>query len=190
MAIVSSTVIQTNYGEFKVIYHKFQNETCVSHSVGNLSLPNPFVRLHSSCLFSESFQTIDCDCSLQLTKSLELIGKNIGVIIYQFQEGRGVGLADKIRAMEVERTHGIDTVEAFQKLHFELDARDYSVAIQALKALRVNHQIKLITNNFRKREQLEKAGFVVTEKVTLSYPVSKLIKKYLQVKKEKLGHEF
>jgi 3,4-dihydroxy 2-butanone 4-phosphate synthase/GTP cyclohydrolase II len=189
MAIISSTYLITEFGEFKVSYHKIHEDFCVSLSVGKINLPNPIVRVHSSCLFSESLHSVDCDCDLQLTKAMELIGKKKnGVIIYLYQEGRGLGLANKIKAMEVERTRGVDTVEAFTELHFDLDPRDYTIAIQALNELGVNKHIRLISNNPRKREQLEKGGFVVSNKVTQMYPINKRVREYLKVKQNKLGH--
>lgn len=193
MAIDASTILKTKFGEFNVAYHKknssSQKQFCVSFSKGDISLPNCIVRLQSSCLFGETFGAIDCDCKLQVEKSLSFIGKNGGVVIYLYQEGRGLGLLNKIKAMGLERKYGIDTVDAFLKLHFELDPRDYSMAVQALTDLHVNKSIRLITNNPRKKAQLEKVGYI-TKKITLSYPTSPLVKKYLQVKKEKLGHEF
>lgn len=188
--IVSSTVLITKFGNFRVIYHRFLNGFCISLSRGDLSKPNPLVRLHSSCLFSEALHSIDCDCNLQLSTAMKQIGKEKrGVIVYLYQEGRGVGLAKKIRSMEIERTKHCDTVEAFSQLHFDLDSRNYSIAIRALKELHVNKNIRTMTNNPRKRAQMEKGGFIVSKKVTLHYPVTPRVRKYLIVKRRKLGHE-
>ena len=193
MATISSTVLLTKYGNLNVSYHQFKInydfESCVAISTGNLSLPNCIVRVHSSCLFSEAFSDIECDCNLQLQKSLKLIAQKGGVIVYLYQEGRGLGLANKIKAMEIERTEKLDTVEAFTKLHFQLDPRNYTVAIKTLKELGVSKNIKLISNNPRKRMQLESGGFHVAEKISLKYPVKGKVKKYLYIKKTKLGHE-
>lgn len=189
MAITASTKLQTKSGQFNVNYHTIDDNFCVSFSMGNLSQSNIPVRIHSSCLFSESILSIDCDCSLQLKKSFEFISKHGGIIVYLYQEGRGIGLENKIKAMELERTKNIDTAEAFKTLHFDLDPRNYNVAIQALKDLKVSKNIRLITNNPRKMKQLEDAGFTIVERVVLSYPKNKLIKNYLKVKKEKLGHK-
>lgn len=187
--VISSTLLPTEFGSFKVCYHQYNRDFCVSLSCGQINESNCFVRLHSSCLFSESFSSIDCDCKLQLTRSLEIIGKaRKGVVIYLYQEGRGYGLANKIKAMEVERTKKIDTVEAFKYLHFNLDPRDYTVAIKALKDLAINPKIRLITNNPRKITQLRKAGFIVVSNVKISYPINSRVRQYLKVKKLKLGH--
>lgn len=190
MSKILSTELITKSGRFKVGYHKFNGELCLSLSYGDITKPNPIVRLHSSCLFSEAFRSIDCDCNLQLTYAMDLIAKKgSGVIIYLFQEGRGHGLDKKIQAMEVERAKKIDTVEAFNELHFDLDPRKYDIAIKALKKLQVNKSIVLATNNPRKKNQLEKGGFKVSGRAILKYPTNKRIKEYLKVKKTKLGHK-
>jgi 3,4-dihydroxy 2-butanone 4-phosphate synthase/GTP cyclohydrolase II len=120
---------------------------------------------------------------------MEIIGREKrGVIVYMYQEGRGMGLANKIRAMELERVKDIDTVEAYTELHFDLDTRSYEVAIAALKDLGINKHIRLITNDPRKRKQLEEGGFHVSKAVALKYPVNDTIRKYLLVKEKKLGH--
>lgn len=190
MAISCSTYLTTKFGVFKIGYHTFKKEFCVSLSMGQINRAGTIVRLHSSCLFSESLHSVDCDCCLQLTKALEVIGnEDRGVIIYLYQEGRGLGLENKIKAMELERTKGLDTAEAFTQLHFDLDPRRYDVAIQALRDLGVNQKVRLITNNPRKRKQLEKGGFEVIGKIDIKYPVNSHVKKYLKAKQAKLGHE-
>src|SRR6185369_15346085 len=106
-----------------------------------------------------------------------------------FQEGRGLGLINKMKAMEAERIKNIDTVEAFTHLNFELDPRNYTIAIKALRELGVNKKIHLISNNPRKKNQLEAGGFTITKRIKLAYPINTPVKKYLKIKKEKLGHE-
>ena len=193
MALISSTTLQTKYGKLTVKYHQFKInfdfESCISISHGDLSKSVCIVRIHSACVFSESFGAIDCDCQYQLENSLKLISEKGGVIVYLYQEGRGVGLLNKIKALELERVENIDTVAAFQRLHFELDPRRYTIAVKALRELGVNKKIELITNNSLKSLQLESGGFYISKKIKLRFPHSKLIKKYLKVKKEKLGHE-
>ena len=190
MAIISTTELMTDYGLFKVSYHQIKGDFCVSMYTGDLSKPNCVVRLHSSCLFSEALHSIDCDCNLQLSTAISTIAQlEHGVIIYLYQEGRGMGLANKIKAMELERIQEIDTAEAFSQLHFDLDPRNYTAAIKALHELKLNKKIKLMTNNPRKRKQLERGGFIVTGRVILKYPVNSVINKYLKSKKDKLGHE-
>ena len=191
MTITASTILRTEYGEFKVNYHTFDNnEYCVSLSVGDLSQPNCLVRIQSSCLFSESFHTIDCDCNLQLEASMKKIAEEgRGVIIYSYEEGRGVGLENKIKALEIERTEHVDTAEAFKELHFELDPRQYEFAVKALKQLDVNNKIVLITNNPHKTTHVKEAGYEISDVLHLTYPLNEERRKYLKMKKNKLGHE-
>lgn len=183
-----STILTTKNGDIKVTYHSFVEGSCVSLSSGNLSQNGIPVRVHSSCLFSEAFDSIGCDCRLQLSEAIKTIMKNGGVIIYLYQEGRGHGLEKKINSMEIERKMGIDTVEAFKRLKLALDPRDYTVAIKALKELNINPIIKFMSNNPRKKKQMEEGGFLIEKLVQLKYPVNKSINKYLKVKKSKLGH--
>lgn len=189
MAISRSTQLSTDFGDFKVNYHTFESGYCMSLIKGDVAVPNTLVRFHSSCIFSESFHSIDCDCNLQLSKSMELISKEgRGVIVYTYEEGRGVGLENKIMAMEVERTENVDTVIAFEKLNFDIDGRRYDIAIQALRDLNVDRNIRLISNNPRKRTSLVQGGFNVIENVKLEYELNDIQRKYLEVKKNKLGH--
>lgn len=193
MSIISSTKLQTTYGQLRVNYHQFKInfnfELCMSITHGDLKRSSCIVRIHSSCLFSESLGSIDCDCKLQLDNSLKLIAKEGGVIIYLSQEGRGLGLVNKIKAMEIENSKGVDTVEAFNSLHFDLDPRNYTIAIKTLRELDVSKNIKLISNNPLKRMQLTQGGFHITKEIKLQYPHTKLINKYLKIKREKLGHD-
>lgn len=188
MSITSKTNLVTEYGDLNVAYHELHNGFCVTLSKGNLETDST-VRIQSSCLFSEAFHSIDCDCNLQLSNSIRLIAENgNGVVIYLYQEGRGHGLDKKIKAMEVMNTMGYDTVEAFDYLNYELDPRDYQIAIDALKDLGITRKIKLISNNPRKIDALEKAGFQV-ERIALTYPVNSTTRDYLKSKKRKLGHK-
>lgn len=188
--IKSSTILTTEYGDFRVSYHQIKDDFCVSLSYGEITKSGSIVRLHSSCLFSEALHSVDCDCDLQLSKAMEVIANGgRGVIIYLYQEGRGMGLENKIKAMEYQRQEKCDTAVAFNALHFDLDPRRYDVAIEALKELGINKHIKLITNNPRKRKQLEDGGFVIDGKVGIKYPVNDTVRDYLRSKKEKLGHE-
>lgn len=190
MSITTSTIITTDYGEFTVSYHKFKEGSCVSLSIGDLSEENTLVRLQSSCVFSESFHTFDCDCSLQLSKALDLISKvKKGVLVYRYEEGRGIGLENKIRSLYLERTDKIDTVDAFKKLGFELDPRDYKLAIKALVDLKVNKKIKVITNNPNKIKRLEDAGYEIVKRIVLQYPTTRQLRNYLKMKKNRMGHK-
>ena len=187
MAIKSKTKIITDHGEFNVVYHEFENGYCISLHRGDLKA-KPIVRIHSSCLFSEALHAIDCDCKLQLSGAIEMIATSgNGVIVYLYQEGRGHGLEKKIRAMDIMESLSCDTVDAFNKLGYELDVRDYKIAIGALKDLGVAKEVRLVSNNPKKKLALEGAGFVV-DPICLKYKVNNMTKKYLRSKKDKLGH--
>lgn len=191
--ITASTIIKTEFGNFKVSYHKFGKKICVSFSFGDLSKNEPIVRFHSACLFGEAFHSLHCDCQHQITKVMSLIQTNgNGVIVYSYQEGRGIGLENKIKAMELERTEKIDTVEAFKKLGFnKADCRDYDIEIKALKELNLAKKIKTFSGNPHKIKVLEKVGYIV-EKIIPEEPLdlSDLAKKEREVKVKKLGYEY
>ena len=124
MTITATTLLNTEYGNFKVSYHEHGNEFCVSFSYGDITKNDPIVRFQSSCLFGESFHSLMCDCKQQLDKSLELIKTNgDGIILYSYKEGRGIGLKSKILSMEIERVQNVNTFEAFKALG--LDKTDY-----------------------------------------------------------------
>lgn len=191
MPVTASSPFDTEFGSVTINLHKFLNskETCLSIVVGNISESIPLLRLHSSCLFGESFLGTDCDCRLQLLQAIDLIIKNgTGIIIYLFQEGRGHGLEMKLRLLNTQKEFGVDTVAACEHFKLDLDPRDYSTAIQALQDLNVYRKVRLITNNPLKKQALEVAGFEITELIALSYPINDQIRDYLRVKKEKLGH--
>jgi len=188
--IYSSTILNTENGEFKVNYHEFKNGDCITLVKGKVDLKTPiFVRMHSSCLFSQSFHTVDCDCSKQLISSMEEIGRlGCGVVVYLEQEGRGIGLKNKIKSMEYERVNNVDTSEAFKALGYDkLDYRDYSVAVEALKELGCK-KIKLASNDPKKIKFLEDNGFEIISREKLNYKTNQYIDKYLDAKKKKFGH--
>lgn len=182
--------MKTENGDFKVNYHEFGNNNCLTLVKGEINADEPvFVRVHSSCLFSQSFHTIDCDCSKQLTSSMKEIsylGK--GIVVYLDQEGRGIGLKNKIKSMEYERIHGVDTSEAFKALGYDkLDYRNYTFAAKALHEIGCR-KIKLASNDPRKLEFFSKNGFDMVSREKLAYKTNEHIDKYLETKKKKLGH--
>lgn len=188
--IYSSTILDTKYGDVKINYHEFIEGDCISLVFGDIKkLKNKptLVRLQSSCLFSQAFHTIDCDCNKQLESSFSLMANEGGIIIYMEQEGRGIGLKNKIKSMEFERVNKVDTKVAFEKLFDKLDYRNYDVAGYALKELGIS-KIRILTNNPLKINSVEKQGIEVIESVKLKYEITPKIKKYLDVKKEKFNH--
>ena len=147
---------------------------------------NVFVRVHSQCLTGDTFHSLRCDCGEQLDISLKKIAENDGVLMYMPQEGRGIGLINKIKAYELQ-DKGVDTVEANEILGFKADVRDYTIGAQILADLGLT-TIKLLTNNPRKIEGLEKYGLKIVERVPLITQPTETNKEYLKAKKEKLGH--
>ena len=147
----------------------------------------PLVRVHSQCLTGDVFGSQRCDCRAQLEFSLRKIAKeNSGIVLYLPQEGRGIGLINKLKAYELQ-DQGLDTVEANNRLGFEADSRDYDFAASALKALGVS-SVRLLSNNPDKVRQLERGGIRVAELVPCRPPTSHHSRGYLQTKKDKLGH--
>jgi 3,4-dihydroxy 2-butanone 4-phosphate synthase/GTP cyclohydrolase II len=145
------------------------------------------VRVHSECLTGDVFGSQRCDCQAQLHRSLELIGaEGCGVLVYLRQEGRGIGLLDKLRAYALQDS-GLDTVQANQHLGLPVDGRDYHVGSDILAALGVG-PARVLTNNPRKREGLARYGVDVVEQVPLVIPPTLHNERYLRAKRDKLGH--
>ena len=147
----------------------------------------PLVRVHSQCLTGDVLMSLRCDCRAQLELSLKKIGQApSGILLYLPQEGRGIGLMNKLRAYELQ-DGGMDTVEANEKLGFAADVRDYDFSAQILKKLGAT-QIRLLSNNPEKVRQLESSGIRVVERVPCQPRVSKISRGYLKTKKRKMGH--
>ena len=145
------------------------------------------VRVHSRCLTGDVFHSARCDCGPQLDAALDRISQEgRGVLLYLNQEGRGIGLANKIRAYELQ-DQGLDTVEANERLGFQPDQRDYGIGVQILRDLGV-HSMRLLSNNPRKLVGIEGYNLSVSEWLPLEIPASQHTRRYLQTKKEKLGH--
>src|SRR3989338_1661496 len=180
--------LPTKHGSFKAICYedcnKGQHLALVKGSVKGKK--NVFVRVHSECLTGDALGSLRCDCGPQLEKALEIIGKNGGILLYMAQEGRGIGLMNKIAAYHFQ-DRGMDTVQANLKLGLKADARDYTIGAQILADLGLS-TIRLLTNNPRKIEGLEKYGLEIVERTPILTRPNKTNKRYLQTKKEKLGH--
>lgn len=146
----------------------------------------PYLRIHSECATGDIFHSLRCDCGEQLENSLKIISKKGGVLIYLRQEGRGIGLNNKVKAYKLQ-DEGYDTVEANLKLGFKDDERDYFAAYLILKALKIN-EVKILTNNPKKYEDLKRYGIKIKEIVNIYGKVNKYNKKYLFTKAKKMKH--
>ena len=185
----AETKLPTKFGEFKLVAYDTLDDKChVALVKGDVDkLDSVLVRVHSECLTGDVFGSLRCDCGDQLAIALERINKEgAGVLLYMRQEGRGIGLANKVRAYALQ-DEGKDTVEANELLGFAPDLRDYGIGAQILADLGLN-KIRLLTNNPRKRIGLEGYGLNIVERVTLEIKANKFNKRYLSVKKSKLGH--
>jgi len=187
---VASTKLPTEYGEFRL--HAFENQidkqthvALVRGEVGNGQ--DVLVRVHSQCLTGDVLRSTRCDCGTQLDKALRRIAtEGRGVLLYLNQEGRGIGLANKIRAYGLQ-DEGLDTVEANERLGFKPDQRDYGIGVQILRDLGV-HSMRLLSNNPRKLVAIEGYGLSVTKWLPLEIPASPSTLRYLTTKRNKLGH--
>jgi GTP cyclohydrolase II len=169
---------------------KRRKESAVALVMGDVQSTPPLVRIHSQCLTGDVFGSLRCDCRQQLEMALALIAEaGSGILVYEEQEGRGIGLMPKLQAYELQ-DQGLDTVEANEKLGFKVDYREYALPVEVLKALAVK-QIRLLSNNPQKVEAVENAGIEVVERVPCEVePGSAYSEAYLKTKKEKMGHLF
>jgi len=186
----ATTRLPTSYGDFKLIAYRTILEdrihlALVKGQVRNKE--NVLVRVHSRCLTGDTFDSLRCDCGEQLKRALEKIGRSeCGVLLYLNQEGRGIGLLNKLKAYQFQ-DKGMDTVEANEKLGFESDLRTYGIGAQILADLGL-HKIRLLTNNPRKIVGLKGYGLEVTERIPLEIEPNEMNKLYLRTKQKKLGH--
>jgi len=188
---IASAQLPTDHGEFRAAAYEsvLDGETHVALVKGEIGDgQNVMVRVHSRCLTGDVFHSLRCDCGQQLDAAMRRIeGEGRGVILYLNQEGRGIGLANKLRAYELQE-QGLDTVEANERLGFKPDQRDYGIGVQILKDLGVR-SMRLLSNNPRKLVGLEGYGLSVAEWLPLEIPASIHTERYLRTKKEKLGHK-
>ncbi|MHB8539831.1 MAG: GTP cyclohydrolase II [Candidatus Acidiferrales bacterium] len=188
--IVARAELPTRYGEFKILGIEGASaaESAVALVHGKIRRGDvPLVRIHSQCLTGDVFHSERCDCRAQLEMALEHTARaRCGIVLYLPQEGRGIGLMNKLKAYELQ-DRGMDTVEANRKLGFEADHRDYRFCAQALKLLGVR-AVRLLSNNPDKVAQLESGGVRVAERVPCQPPTTRRARSYLLTKKKKLGH--
>jgi len=162
-------------------------EGLVALVMGDIHSAPPLVRIHSQCLTGDVFGSLRCDCRLQLELALTKIAEaGAGILLYEQQEGRGIGLMAKLKAYELQ-DQGLDTVEANVELGFAADCREYELPAEVLKLLGVA-QVRLITNNPAKVAALESAGIAVVERVSAEVEPQETFERYLRTKQEKMGH--
>ncbi|NBV44921.1 MAG: 3,4-dihydroxy-2-butanone-4-phosphate synthase [Planctomycetia bacterium] len=191
---IAEADLPTRWGHFRVLAYgvRFEAQQPIVLVAGDpAAAAAPLVRIHSSCFTGDLLDSLRCDCGDQLHMALEMIGREgTGVLVYLPQEGRGIGLVEKIRAYQLQ-DRGLDTVEANVALGFKADARDYCVGIQLLKDLGLR-QVRLLTNNPKKTDAFIYGGFdlEVVDQVPILPPVHEFNRRYLETKREKLGHRF
>lgn len=187
---VTRAKLPTRFGDFEIF--GFESETDREQALaivrGDLKgCGSPLVRIHSQCFTGDTLHSLRCDCGDQLERALSLIAdSSAGVLIYQMQEGRGIGLLNKLRAYELQ-DRGVDTVEANLQLGFEADLRSYQFCAEILRFLGIS-SVRLLSNNPDKIRGLEEEGIQVLERVPLVVESSPFCREYLQTKKEKMGH--
>jgi GTP cyclohydrolase II len=192
---VAEADFPTRFGKFRIFgfagVRTAETEEAVVLTLGDLSpaAGAPLVRIHSQCLTGDVFHSLRCDCRSQLEIALDkIVAEERGVFIYEHQEGRGIGLLNKLRAYELQ-DKGLDTVEANEKLGFAADLRDYALPAAIVNYFKIK-QVRLLSNNPEKVAALENAGIEVVERAPIIVPALDTTFEYLKTKREKMGHLF
>lgn len=194
---VADADFPTRWGHFRILGYEGVTqpgdptrspiESAVALVMGDLHSAPPIVRIHSQCLTGDVFHSLRCDCHDQLHLALKRIAaEGAGILLYEQQEGRGIGLMAKLRAYELQ-DGGLDTVEANHRLGFATDLRHFELPAAILQQLAIP-AVRLITNNPEKVAALENAGIQVIERLSAAIPTEPTFKRYLETKREKLGH--
>ena len=188
---VAEADFPSRFGHFRIYgfegVYAGDREEAVALRMGDLAGPPPLVRVHSQCLTGDVFHSLRCDCRSQLEIALALIAaEGRGLVVYEHQEGRGIGLLNKLRAYELQDS-GADTVEANEQLGFEADLRSYALPVDILCYFGL-HALRLLSNNPGKIQALEQAGIRVVERVPCIAPALDSTQEYMRTKREKLGH--
>ena len=185
----------SRWGHFRILgfegvfgaFPETRKEAAVALVLGDIHAAPPLVRIHSQCLTGDVFGSLRCDCRGQLEMALGMISAaGAGVLVYEQQEGRGIGLMAKLQAYQLQ-DNGMDTVEANEELGFDADHRDFTLPAEMLKQLGLK-AVRLLSNNPEKIAALEHAGINVVERVSCEVPASEHTEAYMKTKKEKMGH--
>ena len=194
---IAEAKFPTRWGQFRILgfeghflsQGERRREEAVALVMGDIKTSPPLVRIHSQCLTGDVFGSLRCDCRQQLEMALQMISESgSGILIYEEQEGRGIGLMAKLQAYQLQ-DQGLDTVQANEQLGFKADCRDYNMPVLILRALGVK-SVRLLSNNPDKVAALENGGIEVTERVPCEVEPTEYAEKYLETKREKMGHLF
>jgi GTP cyclohydrolase II len=194
---IADVTLPTHWANFRVLAFEGtkppsgaaqgQSETALALLLGDIHSVPPVVRIHSQCATGDVFHSLRCDCHDQLHLALQTIAvEGSGILIYEHQEGRGIGLMEKLRAYELQE-RGLDTIEANLRLGHAIDLRDYVLSINILRFLEVR-SIRLMTNNPEKISSVLSSGIEIVERLSADVPGSAHSARYLATKREKLGH--
>ncbi len=191
--LIADAALPTSYGDFRIVGFRGElgglTHEIIALKLGDLTAPGPapLVRIHSQCITGEVFGSLRCDCGPQLNMAMRMIAEDgRGVLLYDPQEGRGIGLLNKLRAYELQ-DRGADTVEANEQLGFAADHRDYALAVAVLEALGLR-KVRFLSNNPAKVQALESGGIEVEARLPCEPSAGDHATFYLRTKKEKLGH--
>jgi GTP cyclohydrolase II len=190
---IAEVIFPTRWANFRLLafegLHANQEkaETALALTLGDLHGTPPLVRIHSQCATGDVFHSLRCDCHDQLHLALHAISENgTGVLVYEHQEGRGIGLMEKLRAYQLQ-DRGLDTIEANLLLGHEVDLRDYALPVKILQFLQIR-SLQLMTNNPAKMRAVRSSGIQIVERVSAEVPSNPHSARYLATKREKLGH--
>jgi GTP cyclohydrolase II len=196
---IAEVILPTRWAEFNLLAFEGadaagrtegeRTETILALTLGDYHSAPPLVRIHSQCMTGEVFHSMRCDCYEQLHSALRAIAeRGAGVIIYEHQEGRGIGLKEKLRAYQLQ-DDGLDTIEANLRLGHAVDLRDYALSVEVLRFLNIR-KLQLMTNNPEKIYAVRSAGIEIARRVSADVPANPHSAKYLATKRNKLGHLF
>jgi GTP cyclohydrolase II len=196
---IADVILPTRWADFNLMAFECADEdkhaegepaeTVLALALGNIHGAPPLVRIHSQCMTGEVFHSMRCDCYEQLHLALRAIAKQgAGVLVYEHQEGRGIGLMEKLRAYQLQ-DQGLDTIEANLRLGHAVDLRNYSLSVEVLRFLNIR-SIQLMTNNPEKMDAVRSAGIQIVRRVSAAVPANPHSAKYLATKRNRLGHLF